>query len=119
MASRKAIDLATERVCSLGHRVADRGVGVASRLRLNRWRYLIDDRLDSGAPLTIESQACFRTDSSLVSLWGDAFLKEDEVAEVVETSHVLEYEEDYSGPCIKRRQVETDASFRTCFFEIC
>ena len=54
MASRKATDLATERVSSLGHRVADPSVGVASRLRLNRWRSLICDRLDSGDPLPIK-----------------------------------------------------------------
>ena len=47
---------------------------------------------------------------------GDAFLKEDEVTEVAETSHALEYGVEFAGPGVKWRKIETDAFFRTLFF---
>ena len=53
---------------------------------------------DPRAPLPSTSQACLRMDSSLVSLWMMLLLKEDEVAEVVETSHAWECQEEDAGP---------------------
>ena len=91
-------------------------MGVASRLRLKAWRSLIDDPLDSGVPLSIKVTGVPLHGLISGQSLDDALLKEDEVAEVVETSHALEYEEEDAGPWVKRRKGETDAFFRTFFF---
>ena len=49
---------------------------------------------------------------------GDAFLKEDEVAEVAETSHALEDGAEFAGPGVKWRKIETDVFFRMLFLGI-
>ena len=77
---------------------------------------MIYDRLDSGVPLSIKVTGVPLHGLISSQFLDDASLKEDEVAEVVETSHALEYGEEDAGPWVTRRKVETDAFFRTFFF---
>ena len=78
---------------------------------------IYDHRLDTGDPLSIKVTGVPPHGLIPGQSLDDAFLMEDEVAEVVETSHALEYEEEDAGPWVKRWKVERRTQiFRMCFF---